>query len=149
MNPISMLLFLSWIALLVGCATEKTTLRTDAPDGLYCWTTNVAASYVLRSMVNDSSSRVSEITTFIPQRVVVGASYHDRDREVFPIEIKGQAKEGMWDTWHDVLIVQNQNVYFGLAQRTSSSGSVVLCPDTRKEADAIVSMLRRRYSLPP
>jgi hypothetical protein len=135
--------------LLVGCATEKTTLRTDAPDGLYCWTTNVAASYVLRSSVNDSSSRVCEITTFTPQRVVVGASSHDHEREVFPLEITGQAKEEMMTTWHDVLVIQNQNVYFGVAQRTGSSGSVVLLADTRKEADRIVSMLRRRYSLPP
>ena len=145
--------FLSWslIAVLVGCATDKSALRTDAPAGLYCWTTNTFASYVMQPIDGEVSAHIREITTFTPQQFVIGAFHPNAETAGFSVDISGRAKEdkGIWEDWHDIVIVHNQKVYFGIAKRTGSSGEVFLATATRKQANAIVSMMRRRYSSPP
>ena len=149
MNPLPMLLSLSLMAATIGCATDKPALRTDAPDGFYRWEHHASAGYVVEAVDSGTIVRVSEITTFTPQRYVVAVFHPNTETSGFCVEIYGKMAEEMGGDWHDIVIIRNHKVYFGVAKRTGSSGDVAVTTDTRTQADAIISMLRNRYSLSP
>ena len=143
------ILALLLITVLVGCATDKASLQTDAPDGFYRWEHNATAGFVIHSVDSENIFRISEIPSFKPRRCAVADFHSNVDNARFSVDIYGQVSEELWDDWHDIVIIQNHSVYYGIAKRTGSSVEVVLTTDTRKQADAIVSMLRSRYSLSP
>ena len=132
----------------VGCETDRSALRTNAPDGLYRWEHTASKGYAVHS-AGGRVTRVTEISTFIPQHFAVADFHPNADTAGFSVEIDGHISGEMREDWYDVVIIQNHKVYCGIAKRTASSAEVAVATDTRKQADAIVAMLRSRYSSSP
>jgi len=149
MRPLCMLLLISLIAVTVGCAIDETAMRTEAPDGLYRWEHDPSKGYVIQVIDSAIVPRVSEITSFTPQRFVVAAFHPNAETDQVSVEREGRATEEMRDSSYDIVVIINHKLYNGIATRTGASGQVVVITDTRKQAEEIISMLRNRYRLSP
>jgi hypothetical protein len=121
--------------------------RTDAPDGFYVGA-DTAPSYALQIPPTDRSSgvilQIREDDTFIPKHFVVFAT--DQIRGGYFAQVSGQSTEKMLDL-PGIVLVANRRAYFGYARRVGSSKTVSLLVDNREDAEAVSSMLHKKFPL--
>ncbi len=127
---------------LTGCASNQFD-RTSAPDGFYIGT-DTAPNFSIGS--GPGTIHIHEDGDFLPQHFAVSPT--DQTPGGYLIQVSGQGTEKMLDL-SGIVIVANHKVYFGNAKRVGSTASVSLLLDKREEADAVSSMLQRRYALQP
>jgi hypothetical protein len=143
------------VAGLTGCESPNEVTHIDAPDGFYVAATGTAAGYTLK-VVPPSGGRaltfgIQSYVGFLPQHVVVFDT-----PDGYCVQISGRAAVENW-LRHGIILVANHKPYFELnksgqavsatRQRIDPSATISLVLRTRKEADAVATALRRRYSL--
>jgi len=134
---------------IVPVGESKGDNRTEAPDGFYI-ATLTAPSYSLNIPPSGGqreygvTMRIREWDAFVPQHVVVATT--DPVLGGHLIQVTGSVKGPMLDL-PGMMVVQDHAAFFGYQAPAASSSTVTLLLDSHEEADAVVAMLRKRYSL--
>ncbi|MGA2240640.1 MAG: hypothetical protein ABSH11_01180 [Verrucomicrobiota bacterium] len=148
MKPLYTFALLALLAALSGYASDQVD-RTEAPDGFYVGA-DTASSYALQIPPSDGGSsvifQIHENGAFIPKRLVVSST--DLIPGGYFVQVSGQGTDKMPVT-PGIVIVASHKAYFGSAKRVGSSATVSLLLDNREEAEAVASMLEKRFSLSP
>jgi hypothetical protein len=124
--------------------------QTDAPDGFYIaaltapgYSLNIPPSGGQRE--HGVTMRIREWDTFVPQHVVVANT--DPILGGHLIQVTGSVRGQMLNL-PGMMVVQDHVAYFGYQKPAASSSTVTFLLNSSEAADAVVAMLRRRYSLP-
>jgi hypothetical protein len=142
-KPIGIVVLLTLLSTLPGNAWNQVH-RTDAPDGFYVGA-DTAPSYALSirtSSGNPETAQIREDGTYTPQRFVISAT--DQIPGGYFVQVSGQSTEKLLDL-PGIVIVANHKAYFGYARRTGSSETVSFLADNRENAEAVSSMLRKKF----
>ena len=142
-KPICIVVLLTLLTTLSGYASNQVH-QTDAPDGFYV-SADAGPSYAL-SVLSTSGSpetvQIREDCTFLPQRFTVFGT--DQIPGGYFIQISGKGIENTPDV-PGIVIVANHKAYFGYARRAGSSKTVSLLVDNREDAEAVSSMLHKKF----
>ncbi len=135
------------LAVTSGYATAQVN-QTEAPDGFYVGA-DTAPSYALPTVSNDGGPvtiQIHEDGDFIPKHFVISAT--DKIPGGYFVQVSGQNTNVVMNS-PGIVIIANHKAYFGYARRVDSSATVALLLNNREEAEAVNSMLEKRFMLPP
>jgi hypothetical protein len=118
--------------------------RTDAPDGFYV-SADAAPSYALSVRSTSGSPETVQIRedgTFLPQRFTISGT--DQIPGGYFVQISSKSIDNTPDV-PGLVIAANHKAYFGYARRAGSSRTVSLLVDNREDAEAVSSMLHKKF----
>jgi hypothetical protein len=145
MKPLCTFALVTLLTISSGYASDQVH-QTDVPDGFYV-SADAAPSFALSVLSTDGrpvTVQIREDGTFTPQKFVISAT--DQLPGGYFVQVSSRGIDNTPDV-PGIVIVANHKAYFGYARCAGSSKTVSLLVDNREDAEAVSSMLHKKFPL--